>query len=184
MTRHFVRTVPAVLALTLVACGYDNSDRERVDPGESDDVADISDRIDTGSSLTDITSGAGIFVEYASGGNWKVQVSCDVGSSNSDCKWGIYAYTQVGVSFTSIAAIDLESDDDLQASFGGELTLYTTTAGDVDGVSFSTTPGEAVTFSFSLDGSRHPEDYFFYATQGAVKSGIAAPAIKLTPTVP
>lgn len=172
-----------MLLATVIGCGYDNSDRERVDPGQSD-VAVLSDYIDSDSTLTDITSGAGIFVEYASGGTWKVQTTCDVGASNADCLWDIYAYTQVGVSFASIDAIDLESDDDLQASFGGELTLYTTTAGDVDGVTFTTNPGEPVTFEFALVDSRQPEKFFFYASQGAIKTGIASPAIKLTPTTP
>jgi hypothetical protein len=88
------------------------------------------------------------------------------------------------VPFASIDAIDLESDDDLQASFGGELTLYTTTTGGVDGVSFTTNPGEPVTIEFALVDSRQPEKFFFYASQGAIKAGIASPAIKLTPTTP
>lgn len=183
MTRNYILSVPAILSLALVACGYDNSDRERVEPGQSD-VTVLSDYIDADSTLTDITSGAGIFVEYASGGTWKVQTTCDVAASNADCLWDIYAYTQVGVNFASIDAIDLESDDDLQASFGGEITLYTTTAGDVDGVSFATNPGEPVTFEFALVDSSQPEKFFFYASEGAIQAGVASPAIKLTPTTP
>lgn len=182
MTRFFVRIVPALFSLQLVACGYDNDDRPRAEPEQELPV--VSDMIDSDQVLTDLTTGTGLFIEYTRGGKWKIQATCDLVTSKSDCLWDIYASTPLGTPIVSSEAIDLEADDLLNVKSDGELTFYTTTGADVDGVSFSTVPGEPITFQFSLDGASHPEDYFFYVSLGELVSGVGSNAIKLTPTDP
>lgn len=182
MTRFFARIVPVLFSLPLVACGYDNDDRQRVEPEEEAPL--VSDMIDTDQALTDLTTGTGLFVEYASGGKWKIQTTCDLVTSKNDCLWDVYAYTTIGTGIASSEALDLEADDLLNVKSDGELTLYTNTGADIDGVSFVTAPGEPITFEFYLDGARHPEDYFFYVSGGTLVSGVGSTAVKLAPTIP
>ena len=180
MTRCFAsRCISTVLALLLVACGYDNGDRTKAETVAPDPVAGT---IDTGATMDNVQSGVGVFVEYATGGNWKMQVSCDTDSTDLDCIWDIWAYTPVGGHFFSSQSLDLENSDLLTVYSDGELRLETTTRTDLDGVSFVTEPGQPVTFDLWLEGEKYPEEFFYYISDGSVRSGASSPVIELTPT--
>ena len=80
MTRYIVRISPILLALLSVACGYDNDDRVREQPKDQIQIAYGT--IETGATMQDVETGAGVFVEYATGGNWKMQVGCDTAKTD------------------------------------------------------------------------------------------------------
>lgn len=168
-----------LLALSAVACGYDNGDRQRVD-----DVTPptVYGSIETGQTMTDMGSGVGVFVEYATGGNWKMQVACDTATTDQDCFWDIYAYTPEGGHILSSQSISLETADLLTVLSDGQIRLQTTTRTDLDGVAFVTEPGAPVTFDLVLEGEDYPEQFFYYVSEGEVVSGADSPIIELTPT--
>jgi hypothetical protein len=179
MTRFFVPITSILMVFLSVACGYDNGDVHRIEPSQ---VKVVSGSIDTGATMTNVDSGIGVFVEYATGGKWKLQVGCDTAKTDLDCLWSIYAYTPVGGHILSSESIDLEQDDVLTVQSDGELWLETSTGADLDGVSFVTEAGEPVTFDLMLTDEKHPERYFFYVSNGDVVNGEASPIIELTPT--
>jgi hypothetical protein len=179
MTRSFVPITSMLMVFLSVACGYDNGDVQRTEPNEA---VVVPGSIDTGATMTNVDSGVGVFVEYATGGKWTLQVGCDTATTDLDCLWDIYAYTPIGDHILSSESIDLESDDVLTVQSDGELWLSTTIGADLDGVSFVTEPGEPVTFDLLLDGERHPERFFFYISSGSVVNGEASPVIELRPT--
>jgi hypothetical protein len=182
MTRSFASCTSSLLALLSVACGYDDGGRVRVDPDAAPVIVQGS--IDTDQTMTDLTTGIGAFVEYTTGGNWKLQVSCDTATSHQDCDWDIVAVTSDGSPFYSSQAIALESSDLLTIQSDGQLRLQTTTSGDLDGVSFVADSGAPVTFDIVLDGVSNPEQYFYYISGGAVVAGAGSSVIELTPTAP
>jgi hypothetical protein len=176
----FPRYPLTLLALLSVACGYDNSGRANADTSV---VEPVSGSIDTGATMTDIESGVGVFVEYTTGGTWKLQVGCDTATSDLECNWDIWAYTREGGRFISSEALNLERSDWLAVYSDGQLELQAITRTDLDGVIFKADPGDPVTFDLWLDGEKYPEDYFYYVSEGAVQLGASSPIIELTPTV-
>jgi len=179
MTHGFVARFPLIVfAFLSVACGYDNGDRT---PATAVDPA--SGTIDTGATMSGTESGVGVFVEYATGGIWKLQVGCDTDTSDLDCQWDILAYTPEGGHFFSSQSLGLEGSDLLTVYSDGQLELKTTTKTDLDGVLFTAEPGQPVTFDLWLNGVQDPEEFFYYVTNGAVKSGAKSPVIELTPSV-
>lgn len=182
MTRCFVpRYLLTFLAFLSVACGYDNGDRS---PATTPSIAAVSGSIDTGAVMDpqSMTGGVGVFVEYATGGNWTLQLGCDTAESGANCSFDIIAYTPQGGHFFSSKSLDLENSDLLTVYSDGQLELQATTGADFDGLSFVAEPGEPVTFDIWLDGASHVEDYFYYISGGAVQKGAASPVIELTPT--
>ncbi len=182
MTRCFIpRYLLTFLALLSVACGYDNGDRS---PSTTPSIAAVSGTIDTGAVMdpASMAGGVGVFVEYATGGNWTLQVGCDTAESDADCAWDIIAYTPEGGHFVSSKALDLENSDLLMVYSDGQLELQAVTGADFDGVSFAAEPGEPVTFDIWLEGASHVEDYFYYINDSAVQKGAASSVIELTPT--
>jgi hypothetical protein len=171
-----------MLAWLSVACGYDNGDRERVEDTETIEISSGS--IDTDQTMTNLGDGIGVYVEYATGGIWKLQVSCDTAETDIDCYWDVVAATPIGVPITAFSALDLETSSDLATiKSDGELNLVTKTTTDLDGISFVTTPGEPVTFDLLLEDVSHPERYFYFISNGEVVEGADTPIIELTPTL-
>lgn len=182
MIRNILRTATMSLCFLSVACGYDNGDRRREDPAYTPDV--ISGMIDTDAKLTDVESGVGVFIEYTKGGTWSLRVGCDTAINDAECFWQIYAYTPVGIPITSFQSVDLEKGDILSLKTDGELWLDAKATVDLDGATFSTEPGEPMTFDVYLDGDSHPEDFIYYINGGKVVNGTKSPVIELTPTEP
>jgi hypothetical protein len=181
MTRCFVpQYLLTFLAFFSVACGYDNGDR--ISAAATADT--VLGTIDTDAVMdpASMTGGAGVFVEYATGGKWKLQVGCDTAKSGADCAWDIIAYSPEGGHFFSSESLDLENSDLLMVYSDGQLELQAITGADFDGVSFVAEPGEPVTFDVWLEGASHVEDFFYYISDGAVRNGAASSIIELTPT--
>src|SRR5512147_984388 len=110
MTRTYAPYASLFLAFLSVACGYDNEGRERIDNRKP---VTVSGSIDTDAVMDDatLTGGIGAFVEYASGGTWKLRVACDTATSGLDCLWSIYAFTPIGSPIKSSQTINLKSND-------------------------------------------------------------------------
>jgi hypothetical protein len=182
MRRHFTKLSVLFLALSSVACGYDNDGKDHVEAAASSTVSYAT--IDTDAKMTNLDSGVGLFIEYASGGTWTVQFACDTATTKLDCLWNVYAYTPVGGRIYSYKQLDLEAEDYVTLSSDGELSLQPRTTTNLDGIEFVADKGEPVTFSVSLDGEDYPNDYVFWMSDGKVVQGAETTAVELTPTDP
>lgn len=180
MRRHPTQSLVLLLALSSVACGYDNDDRTRVDPTASSDLS--LGAIDTDAKMTNLDSGVGMFVEYTSGGTWTVRFACDTAETKLDCLWDVYAYTSDGGRIYSFTQLDLESEDFVAVASDGTLRIQTRTTTDLDGVEFVTDEGEPVTFDIWLDGEDAPNKYVFWMSNGEVVQGADTTVVELTPT--
>ncbi len=178
------------LVLSLSACSYDNGDARRVSdytlspsasacdtsqtPAQSAIDADRQIEVDAG-------QGAGVFVEYSSGGHWIVSTSCDTLRTSTSCAWDIIVTPQDGSSLSNVTATDLESADSLSAYDAASYRLRATTSTDLDGFSFDSDPGAAVRVDAFLDGACAVQ-YFYWVGDGALHSGSPTNPIDLVPS--
>jgi hypothetical protein len=169
-------------ALTLVACSggepHHNGDET---PPPPEQVALYT--IDTDQGMAqDPGNGAGVFVEYQSGGGWYVYVTCDSNrSGGTPCYWDIQV-DLLGGSFAGLAAATLDSNDYL-ASEGPGPRLVAETTSEVDGFTFAADRGATVRFDVLLDG-RAGNGYVLWVSGGAVNTGSATNPVDFKPSTP
>jgi hypothetical protein len=126
--------------------------------------------------------GAGTFIEYQSGGQWHVYVTCDSNRpSGVPCDWDIQVDLLDGW-WAGLTAADLEPNDYLGNETWGPRLIAETT-GDVDGFYFSAEPGAIVSFDVLLDG-RAGNGFVYWVSGGAVNGGAATNPVDLQPNQP
>lgn len=179
------------LVLSLSACAYDNGDARRVSsdytppsssaacdstqtPAES--VIDVDRQIEV-----DAGQGAGMFVEYSSGGHWQVRTSCDTLRTNTTCAWDIIVTPQDGSLLSNVTPTELEPADSLTAYDATSYQLRTNTSTDLDGFSFDSDPGAAVRIDALLDETCATQ-FFYWVGDGALHSGSPTNPIDLVPS--
>lgn len=199
--RAFVLGIP--FAFLAAACTYDNGDANRVlysNQTGADGGPDTSyyscgtptqAAIDTDQQIDiDAGLGAGVFIEYATGGHYHVRVSCDTTRSNLACQWQVtvtpgagQATPDAGQAIMNVVGEGLEGNDSVTsvAPNGYQLNAYTTT--EIDGFTFDTAPGAAVTVAASLDGACATPYYFGLVTARCTKGRPRIPSLsRLRPT--
>ncbi len=138
--------------------------------------------IDRGATLTtDLGYGAGLFVEYAEGGQWTLWSSCDSYVSQASCFWR----ADVIVHDADIATFDgLELEDgDYLTHDGANLSLDWVTSYESDAVTFTTEPGALVEVHLYLDGISAP-GYFVWYGNGDVQDGAPSNPVVFQPDAP
>ena len=188
MRRALALSVPFLLLS--VACTYDNGDARHlaIDPSSSGiqcgtqaqatiDVADQIDQIDV-----DAGQGAGVYVEYAAGGHWRVRTSCDTDKDSAACDWDVLVYNEDGHTLSNFVGVDLEAGDSVHPYLdsSGTFQLNAHTSSDIDGFTFDGDPGAAVTVDALLDGTC-ALPYFFWLGGGALHQGSPSNPLTLTP---
>jgi hypothetical protein len=194
MRKAFLLGVP--LAFLAVACTYDNGDANRALSNDYSVPAacsiPIASTVDADQQI-DVKAGdgAGVFIEYASGGHYHVRTSCDTAVTGSVCSWDIIMTPDVGKALTNVVGENLTGGDSVHtypppadqpnASPSYQLTAQTST--EIDGVTFDTDPGATVSFDAFLDGTC-ALPFFFWVGDGALHKGSPSNPVVLTPTAP
>ena len=126
--------------------------------------------------------GAGTFIEYQSGGQWYVYVTCDSSRPGGvPCAWDIQV-DLLGGWWRGLVAVNLGSDDYLaNETWGPRLVAQTTD--EVEGFYFMAEPGATVSFDVLLDGLPGNR-YVFWVSGGAVNPGAATNPVDLEPNQP
>ena len=130
----------------------------------------------------DVSSGdgVGVFVEYATGGDWELFTTCDTEVSELPCEFDLFVSVPFGSTIWGVDGLELERDDWLHRVESGVLNLGFTTELGFDRVQFRTSPGETIRLDVWLDGAPDPQ-IVFWNGYGALQ--IAAPSnpLDLTP---
>jgi hypothetical protein len=125
--------------------------------------------IDTDQTMTaDPGQGVGVFVEYMTGGKWNVWWTCDTAKTDQKCDFSVSISAKSG---------NISNADASQMQ-GGLMTTPTpsslearvTTATEVHGVSFDTSPGAIITLKASLGGVADGS-FLFFVQDGKVNGG-------------
>jgi hypothetical protein len=127
--------------------------------------------------------GAGLYVEYYTGGDWYVFTTCDTLQSDYGCQFEISLYVPRDQDIWNTAGDDLEFTEDELFTERSAVHLNLWTFDDFDGVSFSTDPGTTVRLDFSLDGYIQPE-VLFWNGNGRLRDGAPSIPLDLEPEAP
>jgi len=128
-------------------------------------------------------AGAGVFVQYASGGHWTVFTACDTHRSNLPCRFDLLISADADVAFSDPQGHQLEPVDVLTLGADGSLRLQTGTALQLDGVSFDADPGATVRVDVFLGGESRP-DLLNWISRGEQRQGTSDSPVDFTPTSP
>lgn len=140
--------------------------------------------IDTNQTLqADPGEGAGLFVEYAEGGEYHVFATCDTNHSDYNCGWSIVASIDPTLSMDFTDDGDLEKGDEITRIDQGAVRLDFLVGADFDGVVLKVPPGERFRLNWLLD-SVAQEDKLSWVSEGAVKTGAPSDPLDLEPTSP
>jgi hypothetical protein len=187
VSRNWIKFSALVLCLPLAACSYGDGDdaplRRGTDPDPLVPVRGASAVIDTDSGL-EVTpgEGVGLFVEYESGGRWRLFMTCDTDISGFGCEWDIVVAPTEGV-IEAITADRLEFEDFLDFWGSDGARLVTLTAYDVDGALFDAPPGAGLVVDALLDDA-FAHRYIYWVGDGAVHGGAPGSPLELSPSEP
>lgn len=182
------------LALFSAACTYDNGDARRVlnSPPEQCGVSPPTQAtIDVGRELEiDPGQGAGLYIQYSTGGHWQLRTSCDTAltdgtrtNGGASCQWDVIVTPEDQRTLVNVVGSDLEADDQVRAfpTDARSYQLLAYTDADLDGFSFDTAPGAGVRVDALLDnGCALP--YIFWVGDGALHPGAPSNPIDLLPS--
>ncbi len=182
------RTSAALLAslfLATNACTYseDRRDDDYVPPVEQPNEDPISATIDTGATLAEIEPGrgAGAFVEYSSGGRWRIFTACDTELSGYGCTWDIIVSVDPDNSIDDFDGDQLEQSDYIDWNDAHGVRLVTSTTYDFDGFFVDATPGAPLRVDVYLDDQPAPR-YIYWVGDGALHRGAPENPIDLIPS--
>jgi hypothetical protein len=124
--------------------------------------------------------GVGVFIEYKTGGHWRVWWTCDTNQTALSCDFDVKASVATGSIANPAGQLGDRSDAVTQADAQDvEATTNTTTT--ADGITFDTvvpsgtTP--VITLTATINGTADPE-FLFFVQKGEVNGGF--PASRLT----
>jgi hypothetical protein len=132
---------------------------------------------------TDLGDGAGLFVEYTSGGTWSVWTSCDTLLTDHSCVWEVSIVSQAAID--TVDAYGLEPNDEVAriADATNRLAFFAETTFDSDEIVFTTEPGALVSIVAWLDGYDAP-GYLVWFGNGEVRPGAPRSPVVFQPDAP
>jgi len=130
---------------------------------------------------TELGEGAGVFVEYTSGGTWLLWTSCDTLITGNTCSWDIAVRSYSAID--ALADSDLEAYDRVEVLSGNAFNFYSETYSHSDAVEFGTLPGEQIEIDVILDGYRG-NNYLVWYGDGYVHPGAVGGPVVFEPDTP
>jgi hypothetical protein len=126
--------------------------------------------------------GAGVFIEYKTGGHWHVWWTCDTNKTQLSCAYDVTVTVASGS--ISNGTSDATSTAITAAPSSLEATSTTTTS--LDGVRFDTAPGAMITVDAAIGGLRDGS-FLFFVQNGQINGGYTGKLtdpLKLEPSSP
>ena len=126
--------------------------------------------------------GAGLWVQYRTGGLWDVFTSCDTKITGRACNFDVILSAEPPSGLADPKPHDFHTGD--SASFaGGSIGLVTGTSGGLDGVTFLSDPGAILRVDMLLDGAAQPL-FVNWIGGGTRQPGTTTNPVDFTPTAP
>jgi hypothetical protein len=114
--------------------------------------------------------GVGVFVEYGKGGHWHVWWTCDTNQTHQNCEFSVSAAAAAG-KVSNLDATELAGGF-VTASTASRVDAKSTTASEVHGIRFDTSPGAVITIDASIGGLKDGA-FLFFVQDGKVNGGFA-----------
>ena len=181
----FLVGVAASLGVAMTGCGGggDGGYEEAQPPPPQLSATPQQVGIDTGATI-DATpaNGVGVFVQYATGGQWTIQTACDTDSSGYACGFDIFVG---GVATTTTLSNpvgqDLSGRDGIEVQSDGSLHFSALTSTSLEGFTFGATPGAAIELEMFLDGEPQPA-FIYWIGDKILHTGAPTDPIDFTPS--
>jgi hypothetical protein len=139
--------------------------------------------IDTGAALSSPPGeGTGVFVEYQTGGHWRVYASCDTVLTGQGCTYDVTAQV-FGGAVSNLLAEGLEPSDLAGSACSDSAYLSVNTGSNFDGMLFDTPAGAPVRITATLGGAIY-NDLIYWVGGGVARSDANSNPLDLTPTAP
>lgn len=188
---------PAVLTFGIASAGCIIVDDNRCDDWNNDctvvqeppieqpspEILQVS--IDPDTVFNDVVpgEGVGLFLEYGTGGKWRLWTACDTNYSNVACAFDATVSVDSASEILSVEGEDLEGFDDARMIDAGAAAFMSDTGSDTDGMLFETTPGATVRLDMALDGKSEPRFVFWFG-DGVLHKGAPSNPVDFLPTAP
>ncbi|MRG91626.1 hypothetical protein [Polyangium spumosum] len=128
--------------------------------------------------------GVGVFVEYYSGGTYRIWTTCDTNFSGSVCPMDIFTSVDQSSSIHSVTTVDLEGADQVNINeAAGTVDMYVDTSVDIDAIEINTTPGAILRVEVLIDGVAQPRFVYWFGN-GVLHNGAPTSPVDFVPTVP
>jgi hypothetical protein len=128
--------------------------------------------------------GVGIFVEYTTGGRYRIWTTCDTLSSGAICPFDIYTSVDTSSSIISVTEDNLEGYDSVTVQQNqGTADLHFETDNDYDAITIDVTPGAVLRVEAYLDGKSEPR-FIYWVGEGVLHEGAPTNPVDLSPSKP
>lgn len=128
--------------------------------------------------------GVGVFVEYYSGGTYRVWTTCDTNFSNVVCPIDVYMSVDTQSTISAVVEDNLEGNDHVVVdTANGTADLHVDTASDIDAMEIHTTPGAILRLEALVDGVAQPR-FVYWTSDNIVHSGAPTSPVDFSPSVP
>jgi hypothetical protein len=185
--RVLISSLLAVLGLSATGCWveYDNSRRTpppaQTTPQTPTPTPDpVRVTIDTGRALTvSPGGGAGLFITYDAGGNWKLSWTCDTSVNprrTSPCVFDIAVGTH------GIQELSVQPSNAVVQQDATSFSIRTSTTTTLDSATLRTEPGSSIAVTMRIDNNVYPS-LIWYVSDGKLTTAPSDP-IELVPSTP
>jgi len=128
--------------------------------------------------------GVGVFVEYYSGGFYRIWTTCDTNYTGAVCPMDIFMSVDRSSTIDAVTTEDLEGADLVNINeAAGTVDIHVDTSVDIDAIEIDTTPGAVLRIEVLLDGIPQPRFVYWFGN-GVLHNGAPTSPVDLVPTVP
>ncbi|MEZ4311387.1 MAG: hypothetical protein R3F14_25400 [Polyangiaceae bacterium] len=126
--------------------------------------------------------GVGIFVEYQTGGFWKVWTTCDTFTSKQVCSFDIFASTREAKDLRVFGTEDVEGFDQLIDLGNGAVELLADTDSDTDALLLEVEPGAPLDLEVYIDG-QSAQPFVYWVSDDVIHAGAPDNPVRFVPAL-
>jgi len=129
-------------------------------------------------------AGVGIFVEYYTGGHYRIWTTCDTDTSGATCTFDVFTSVDTASSIDAITKENLEDFDSFTFNQGqGAVDLHFETDYDYDAIGIDVTPGAILRVEAYLDNASEPRFVYWFG-DGVLHQGAPTNPVDFIPSKP
>jgi len=177
--------IGALTGCIIIDGGYDDQPPVIIDDNPPTTIEPMLVNIDSDMELAAKPGdGVGIFVEYYTGGRYRIWTTCDTNFSGSVCPFEIYTSVDTASTISAVVEENLEGYDSVTINQGqGAVDLYFETGSDSDAVEINVTPGAILRLEAFVDSLSQPH-FIYWFGNGVLHEGAPTNPVDFNPTKP
>lgn len=191
---------PFVLALTVGLAGTMNTGCFFIGDGDhhhddyDDDVTPTDPPPDVPAEVSEVIiqpdrvleavpgEGVGVFVEYQTGGKWRIWTTCDTFTSKTVCSYEIFANVTRVEHLHTYGTEEVEGFDEVKAFEDGTVQLIADTDSDIDALVLEVEEGQPLDLEVYLDG-QSAQPFVYWVSDDVIHAGAPDNPVRFRPVV-